>query len=224
MNELFSSDAVASKTAQFVEMFRRVKTEKKGRKCILKGLNSKDEVKLKGILKRGYTLEEIELAAREMFDDPEQWAVKTGNDIPTHLFDQFDRYIGRVDRSKKEEPVKPKVLTPEEKEELEKEQERAEWLRAAKSQYSKDLVKGVWTGSISDAISIGKLFAGSFTPQEKAEFYKQAKSKSQGESARVGGMTSAMQAMVLALATPENIFSEIVVQEAVKRKIKEPWK
>lgn len=222
MNELFSSDAVANRTAQFVEMFRRVKAEKKGRKCILKGLNPTDEKKLREVFKRKHTLEEIELAVRAMFEDPEQWAVKTGNDIPTHFLNQFDRYLGMIDRAKKE-PEKPKVLTEQEKEEREKELQRLEWLRTAKAQYSKDLVKGVWTGTISDAISIGSLFASSFTPKEKSEFFAQAKRKSVEETVRAGSTTTAMEAMLMALATPENFFSEIVVQEAVKRKIKEPW-
>ena len=215
------------KTPDFVALFKRVKEEKKGVKSRLQGLSEPDEKKLKAIVKRGYTYDVIEGAIAAMFDDPEQWAVNSGNDIPTHFLRQFDRYVNLYERSltKKEPKAQPAAKTPEEIEAARQEQQAREWLEMSKEEYTKSLKFGDWRGSILDAARIGPLFAGSFTQPEKSEFFKLASAKAadRKDDARTGE-TDMRKAVFAELATPENLFAEIVVIEAVKRKIPEPWK
>lgn len=225
MSELFSNDRPMDKATEFVEMFKRVKSEKKGRKSILKGLNKKDEDKLRALVKRGYKMDEIELAVRAMFDDPEQWAVNKEQDIPTHFLNQFDRYAELAMREQeKKERKKAEPETPEQKEKKQEQEQEAEWLKLSMEEYSTALRKGDWGGSILDAVRIGKFFRNEFTPGQKAEFFKLAVAKAADVKDKRTGETTMAAAIALEISTPENLFCEIVVVEAVKRKIPEPWK
>lgn len=226
MSELFSEETKPmDRVAEFVEMFKRVKTEKTGRKSVLKGLNDDDTKKLKALFRRGYNIKEIELAVRAMYDDPEQWAVNKRKDIPTHLLRQFDTYLEAAMHEKKKNEYKAKVEESiTQRQEREDEEQRREWIKLAKSEYTSALKRGDWSGSIMDAVWIGEYFKDSFTPQEKAGFFKLAKDKAEDVKDIRIGSTDIAAAVKKELSTPRNLFCEIVVIEAVKRKIPEPWK
>lgn len=214
---------------EFVEMFNEIKEAEKGRKGTVRGLSEKDERNFKKLVKRGFTREEFRAAAVRMFRDPEQWAVTTGNDIPSHLLrsENFERYLNAAINIPEEKEKEVEEEKPEEKK-IDKEKEAEEiaerFLIEARNLYSKSLKAGKWLGSPFHANVIARDLAGFIDQTVKSKLWKEINTENENsqrfnKSIVIGKILEQRVKYV----NPVREFSDRVVREAVKLKILEPW-
>lgn len=213
---------------QFIEVFNSIKAEEKGRKGVARGLSDKDERELKKIIKRGFTVEEISGAIRQMFRDADQWAVSTGNDIPTHFLRpaNFERYVNdfmnieAAEQAKKEEEEKKEVekVSEEKNEEIE-----ADFLVvSAKEKYLKSLEEGKWLGDIFEAKAIGREFSKDIRQMSKNLIFAKAKQIYFEEQKRKEHLNLEERIKLLG-RSEEGIFCLLIIERAIKRKIFKNW-
>lgn len=219
------------KASDFVLMFNQVKEEEKGRKGTTRGLSEKDERNFKKLIKRGFTLEEMRAAAVQMFRDREQWAVSTGNDIPTHFLrsENFDRYFNAAtnqpsekEEIKSEEVSAAAIDSLNEKKQREAEAERV-FLEQSRQLYTESLLKGVWVGSEFNASVIGAEFKNAFTQEEKNKIWNEIQAENE-KSERLKRSVLIGKIIESKIINPRREFAQRIVKEAVKRNILEPWK
>lgn len=235
--------ATEQEVEDFVQLFARIKAEKRGVPCKVVGLSEKNNKKLKVLLNRGFEAADFERAINQMYMDsskeyPLGYAWETKNDLPIHLLveDNFERYLNKADVAEiKKAEVKevkdnaaPINVSGAMKQVMTQQpiQEDIEKLNEAKYKYTVSLNIGEWTGNILDAMAIGVLFTNSFTSQEKIGFLKEAEEivlNSKVETKRVGGESMADIFERMAWTYPKNVMFELVIKEAIKRKIKKPW-
>lgn len=216
---------------EFLEMFREVKGREKGRKATTRKLVGRTEGNFRKLVSAGYEPDEFEKAATAMFRDPGQWAVSTGNDTPEHLLqpDNFSRYLNAAENPQKKKDERPVLNQQQEPQkystydERVKREDEAE-LDASKKVYSDSLKEKKWIGKIGDAMRIGPMFTNSFTLEEKLKFEEEGRLKCEKESDRRTGSAGIAEMLErIARTYPRNVMFELVVIEAVKRKIQEPW-
>lgn len=226
------------KESDFIELFKEIKTVQKGRKATTRGLSSVSKSNFKKLIKRGYEREDFEKAINQMFING--YAIENGLDVPDHILIEknFDRYLNAFENA---ENLK-KIKEAEKKEALENKQdpkiidtkqpytglttsEIMELTEKAKQIYTESLVSGIWLGGLMDAVYIGRLFTNDFTADEKKEFLRLGEIASEKEKESRSNSLEGIKAMVdrIGRKTPRYAMFEIVVKEAVKRKIKEPW-
>lgn len=218
----------------FVEMFNEIKTAEKGRKGTTKGLSDKDEREFKKLIKRGFDENDFRLAITQMFRDPDQWAVSTGNDIPTHFLrpDNFNRYhntaINIEEKKPTEEVKEEEVETAKEikKRKEAEEKEKAEmFIQEAKELYSVSLKTGRWEGSEFHAHVIGLEFKELIDQETKTKLWNDILSENQqAERFNRSLVIGKIMQVKTKFINPKREFSNRVIIEAVKRNIKEPWK
>jgi hypothetical protein len=216
----------------FVSMFNEVKTQEKGRKGIARGLSDKDERNFKKLVKRGFTLEEMRAAAVQMFRDPEQWAVNSGNDIPTHFLisGNFERYFNaavnveekKAEDTKGEEVSAAALDSMQERKRREEEAEKV-FLEQSRQLYTESLLKGIWIGTEYNAGVIGLEFKNSFTQEEKNKIWNEIQAENE-KSERLKRSLLIGKIIESKIINPRREFAQRIVKEAVKRKISEPWK
>lgn len=219
---------------KFVEVFNQIKTEEKGRRGTVRGLSEKDERNFKKLIKRGFTEEEFRVAITQMFRDPEQWAVNTGNDIPTHFLrsDNFDRYLNAAlnieaekEAKKEQEEKREKPEDKSEREKLEAERKAEEFLREARELYRESLKRGEWIGTefhanviardlavFLDQLLKASIWRGINEENEKAERFKQSLV-----------ISKILKDQRTKFINPVREFSNRIVIEAVKQKIVDKW-
>lgn len=211
---------------EFVELFNRIKTEEKGRKAVVRGLSDKDNRELKKILKRGYTKEDIEGAIKQMFLDPSQWAISTGNDIPTHFLrqDNFERYFNSFLNFKEIEEKKEEKKIQEKKQGFRVDKKEAErlFIENSKQKYLKSIECGEWLGDIYEANAIGKEFAGDFSKRFKSLLFRKSTLINKRESKNKNHLDIEKRVELLG-RSPEGIFCLEIVKRAVKKKIVKSW-
>lgn len=217
---------------KFVEIFNEIKTKEKGRKGTTKGLSEKDERNFKKLIKRGYDETDFKAAITQMFRDPDQWAISTGNDIPAHFLrsDNFERYFNEAINVEEEKPKEEKPETPKidrkKREEEEAKQRIEEHLNESKALYSESLKRGEWIGSPNHAAVIAEQYFKDLIDKEtKQKIWRQIEEENK-EAGRFE--KSIVIKKIIKTSTkfinPVREFSNRVVIEAVKRKIVEPWK
>lgn len=200
---------------KFVEIFNGIKTEEKGRKGTTKGLSERDERNFKKLIKRGFEEEDFRLAITQMFRDPEQWAVSTGNDIPAHFLrsENFDRYLNAaLNKADKKQEIKP-AEQPVPRKQLEAE-EADKHLKRSRDLYKVALESGEWLGTVFNAAVIARDLA--------AEIEKEVKKKLWKESEYEYSLLDKKSPDNVGI-TPIRIFSEKIVEEAIKQKIVVKW-
>ena len=167
---------------------------------------------------------DVEDAVKAMFKDPAQWAIKTQNDNPLHFLRNFERYLESAE-SLKERKEKAKEFDSEKSGDFD---DAKEWKRKCSVEYLKSIKAGEWLGTLAETLPIAEEAAKGLTKEIKAEFWKQAQVKSEeirreykqsGNEPRTLAQISKFQ-----LSSPLNLFSEMVVKEAVKIQYLPKWK
>lgn len=214
------------KEKDFIELFNRIKTEEKGRKAVARGLSDKDNRELKKIIKRGFTVEEIEGAARQMFRDPSQWAISTGNDIPTHFLrpENFERYFNSFLNFKEEEEKKEEEKTKREEEKTTIKNVNSEevFFNNSKKKYLQSLEAGEWLGDIYEARVIGPEFSEDFSKRFKYLLFQKAIRINKRES-KTKNHLELSKIIEFIGRSAEGLFCLFIVQLAVKKRIFKNW-
>lgn len=212
-------EELPDKGAQFLRLWSRIKEEKTGKKTRIKKLGEKEEKFLRKFLKAKYTMEDFEEAIKALFNDPGQYAVKNGLDIPLHLFRNFERYLETAESLKEREA---KQKEPE-KEAAGDFLNRDEWGRACWEEYAKSLKAGEWVGTFAHSIPISKKLAESIDPDTKKRLWEEAIKEREGLKEKANEFKTASQIAEFYLKTAVNIYGEKIVKQAVKQEVT-PWK
>lgn len=204
---------------EFIKLFNEIKTREKGRKGVARGLSDKDERNFKKLLKRGFEIKDFELAITQMFQDPSQWAVSSGNDIPTHFLrsDNFERYLNAALNKQKEEEQKEAVKIAKSKPEetnSENDLQAKEFLNRSREIYEDSLLCGKWLGNKYNANVIARDLAVSIDKSEKDLIWREIQEKNQIHKEVTGGFK---------YADPVREFSNRIVELCVEKKIKKAW-
>lgn len=218
----------------FLELFNSIK--KGGHKV----LTNKAENDFKRLKKLEFTKEDFEKAITQMFTGDISYLLERGLNTPSHLLinSNFERYLARFENAEKLKEIKkaellekkeakedPKII--DKKVEVIKltEAERLQNLENSKNIYSESLKCGFWLGNISNAMEIGKLFTDSFTVKEKIQFkidgIEISRKQKEIRSNSIESVMSVADRMLRKYW--EYAMFELVIKEAIKRKIKEPW-
>ena len=228
--------ATAGEVEAFIAMYVSYKKRYNERAGGVKRLSETDSRNLAILFDAGYLMDEFSRVMEQMFFN-ETYANDNGLSMtPTHVLrpDNFDRYLAKHEAQR----LKAEAVKAEEAEQREAQSnidpkgvinqavaKQVEYLpedvEEAKLQYSKSLVSGVWDGTVLQATMIGKEFTNAFTKEEKTAFFTDAIAYKQPE--RKAGTISEALDRVMRTDTMQVMF-ELVVKEAVKRKIVEPWK
>lgn len=200
----------------FLRSWSKIKEEKTGKKTRIKRLGEKETKMLKSFLRSGYTLKDFEEATFALFNDPGQYAVKNGLDIPLHLMRNFERYLETAESVKER---KAKENEPK-KEDNGNFLNVDQWNLACWNEYEKSINLGKWIGTTAHAIPISKKLAESIEPTKKKELWKEAIEERKKLIERKSEFSTAIQIAEFELKNAVNIYAEKIVIEAVKQKIK----
>lgn len=236
--------ATEEQAIKFLEMFVRIKTEKAGRKNTTRGISDTTSRNLRTLIDeppkgRGYKWEEVEAVIAECVTN--KYVIENNLDTPDHVLSEknFDRYFNAVVAKQQKEAeqkevkengesaIAPKVMGRLASEVAQPNYIDPEQLEEAKKLYTESLEAGEWKGDTLNSMSIGALFTNDFTVAEKIGFKKQAEvlqlQEHKEDSSRTGTGTMRQTFVRMARRHVNNVMFELVVVEAVNRKIKEPW-
>lgn len=209
-------EELPDKATLFLRSWSKIKEETTGKKTRIKKLGDKETKMLKSFIKSGYTLEDFEEATKALFNDPNQYAIKNGLDIPLHLMRNFERYLETAE-SVKERKAKEKEPQKEENGDF---LSVDQWDLACWNEYEKSLKMGKWVGTLAHAIPISKNLAQLISDQQKLILWKEAIEERKKLIERKAEFSSPIQIAEFELKNAVNIYAEKIVIEAVKQKIK----
>lgn len=217
---------------EFLKLFNSIKSKKMGFEADHRILNKKALSKFTELKKLDYGFEHFEKAIKQMFTGDISYIVERGLNTPIHLLvpDNFERYLNafinaenlkKIKEAEKQEAkevkTKVEVIIPKVKD------NSIERIESGKIAYSESLIKGEWVGTNYQAWAIGELFGKSFEQSFKSEIFQQSKKEYEDLEKRSSKIMTANEIVERIITTPTKIYSEKLVKEAVKRKIKEPW-
>lgn len=228
----------------FLELFNKIKSEKEGFESNHKILNKEALGKLKSLKSLDFGKEHFEKAIKQMFSGDISFILEKGLNTPIHILrhNNFERYLTAYENAEKLKEIKKAELLEKSQNKndpviietkqpfaplTEKEKQyELELVEKAKLIYTESLSFNRWLGGIMDAVRIGDFFSKSFTDEEKRQFKKDGEIESENTKEKRTNSYESLTSMTDRIARTywRHAMYELAIKEAVKRKIKEPWK